>query len=137
MPSIEINTVNVKTVMLIEDNFIDNFINKKLLEHIGVTKILTFNKPTSALNYLQQSKAISQIILLDIYMPFMNGFQFLDKFEKLEVFKLKYIKIIMLSVSLNPSDKQKVLERGCIGFIEKPLTKEKLIEQLNNNGGCI
>ena len=93
--------------------------------------------PTSALNYLQQSIVIPQIILLDIYMPFMNGFQFLDKFEKLEVFKLKYIKIIMLSVSLNPSDKQKAIERGCIGFIEKPLTKEKLIQQLNNKGGYI
>ena len=112
MPNIEINTVSVKTVMLIEDNFIDNFVNKKLLEHIGVTKILIFNKPTSALNYLQQSKVIPQIILLDIYMPFMNGFQFLDKFEKLEVFKLKYIKIIIISVSLNPSDKRKIIERG-------------------------
>jgi CheY-like chemotaxis protein len=137
MPDIEIITENAKTVMLIDDNFIDNFVNKKILEHIGVAKILTFTKPTSALKYLQEPIVIPQIILLDIYLPFMDGFKFLDEFEKLEIFKLKYIKAIILTVSVDPSDKQSAIERGYVGFIEKPLTKEKLIQQLNNRGGDI
>lgn len=73
----------LKSVILIDNNDIDNFINQKILENIGVADILVFTKTSDALNYLKQTENIPQLILVDIYLPFMDGFEFLDKLKEL------------------------------------------------------
>lgn len=115
-------------VMLIDDNSLDNFINKKLLETTGFAEIVTaFESPENALSFLKEASStdIPEVIFLDINMPGMDGFQFLDAFENLDAAITQKSKIIMLSTSesfkdLNRANKNKFVRK----FLNKPLTHE-------------
>lgn len=120
----------IKFVLLIDSDNIDNFISEKILHDIGVSNILTLTSTTDALIFLKQTKEIPQLILLDIRFPIMDGFEFLDKFQALEISQ-QTINIFILSASINPADRQLAKEKNCAGFIEKPLTKEKLLQYLD------
>jgi DNA polymerase III alpha subunit len=80
-----------RTVMLIDDNEIDNLINQKMIEAASVTEnIYTHTGAKSAIEFLKNmekldvaDQVLPDIIFLDIDMPLMDGFQFLDEFEKL------------------------------------------------------
>ena len=118
---------NIEPVMLVDDNGIDNFVTHKILESCGITNILEFLSPTRALDYLRIAKEPPKLILLDLSMQIMDGFEFLDEFRTLEISK-NPIEIIIISTSIDPRDKVKAKEKNCAGFIEKPLSKEKLLE---------
>lgn len=120
----------LKLILLIDDNEVDNFINQKILESWGATNILTFESTTDALDYLKQTVDAPQLILLDRYLPIMNGFEFIDKLGKLEIAK-QPIDIFILSASNNPQDIKIALEKKCTGYIEKPLTREKILKLLD------
>jgi CheY-like chemotaxis protein len=124
----EIRT-KLESVLLIDDNEIDNFINRKVLENYGVKNILIYTSAIEALNYLKKTKDPPKIILLEIYLPIMSGLEFLDKFWELEIVrKRKTINIFILSSSVNPADIEIIREK-CSGFIEKPFTIEKIFTQ--------
>jgi CheY-like chemotaxis protein len=123
-------------IMLIDDNKIDLFITKKIIENAAMEScVRTFERASSAINFLKifekkkehQDVFIPEVILLDINMPEMNGFQFLKEFSKLENLRDKSIKIYMLSSSTNIHDVIKIKsEKHCVGFISKPLTNKSL-----------
>lgn len=115
----------IKSIMFIDCNDMDNFINNELLKHYGVTNIITFKSTTSALSYLEKTLFSYQFILVDIHMPVMDGFMFIDKFYALDLHK-KQGKIGVLSSSINPFHKEQSIEKN-VKFIEKPLTIEKLL----------
>ena len=118
---------NIKSVMLVDSIEIDNFVNHKLLEIYGVKEVVSFRSPTKALAYLKETNITYQIILVDIYLPIMGGFEFIDKFYQLDLHK-KHGEICLLSASLDPFHKQKAAEKN-IRFIEKPLTIDKLLSR--------
>ena len=117
-------------VLLIDDNTIDNFVNKKLIEMTGfASQVEMFESAHSALNYLKSAKKadLPDIIFLDIMMPVMDGFQFLEQFEKLSADVKNKCKIIMLSTSesfqdLNKANKNKLVQK----FLNKPLNEPVL-----------
>lgn len=121
-------------VLLIDDNPMDNFVNKKLLESTSfATEVVTHQFPKEALSYLTSLdiEALPELIFLDIMMPEMDGFQFLDEFEKLQVSIQQKCKVIMLSTSdsfkdLNRANKSKFVKK----FLNKPLT-EKILHAIN------
>lgn len=86
----------ITSVILINDNYIDNFINQKILEDFGITNIITFRNAYSALSYLINTPYKYQLILIAINLPIIDGFEFIDKFHQLELYK-RHGKICLLS----------------------------------------
>ncbi len=126
----------IKNIVIIDDNKIDCFVNKKLISLVNknlVTKI--FNSSVDAFKYFNDKKIDSgdntivntDVILLDINMPIMNGFQFLNKLSKIKGILKSPIKVYFLSSSNNEEDISEALSfEFCSGYITKPLTKEKI-----------
>lgn len=127
--------------MLIDDNEIDLMRNQKIVESINFTgAILPFSNARDALNYLKLIQDMDanhgifapNIILLDINMPIMDGFKFLDEFDKLKISKQNHVTIFMLSASSNPDDIIKANNnKNVSGLIVKPLTASELITRLS------
>ena len=125
-----------KTAMLIDDNEIDNFINEKMLESTGFAeRIQIYTNGLCAMEYfknLERDKILNRdmipdVVFLDINMPLMDSFQFLQVFGDINKDITKGCKIVILTTSINPSDKQKSLKNEyVVDFINKPLTKEGL-----------
>ncbi len=129
----------LKKVMVIDDDDTALFIAELSLQHYNVAEeIILKNSARAALDYLvaNESKCdlLPDIIFLDINMPGMNGFGFMDEFEKLSsVIKMK-CSIMMLTSSLDINDFKKASANKFIHrFINKPLDKRKLIEIKNDN----
>ncbi len=121
----------VDRVMLVDDDFTDNFIAKRILEVSGFAKsVVEMNSCTSAITYLQQNTAqLPDIIFLDLNMPLCDGFDFLEKFEKLNPQITTKCKVIILSSSDNKKDIERILTNDhVIKFITKPITEEALEE---------
>ncbi len=114
-------------ILLVDDDSINNFVNKELLSQVYPdANIKAFENPIFALNFLVESKGDSlDLILLDLNMPFLTGWQFL---EKLEENKLNY-RVVILTSSINPLEKQKAEDNKLIeGFLIKPIEMNKLVE---------
>lgn len=123
-------------VLLIDDNFIDNFVHKKLLESLKISKnTIEFTNAIKALEYLhlfncfsvQPNKNHIDLILLDINMPEMDGWGFIEEYKKACNYKKTKTIIIVLSSSANKLDIERSEDEHFFsGFIQKPLTMEKL-----------
>src|SRR3954468_23188167 len=125
-----------RTVMLIDDNEIDNLINQKMIEAATITdNIYTHTGAKSAIEFLKNmekldvaDKVLPDVIFLDIDMPLMDGFQFLDEFEKLSTVAKKKCKIVMLTSSINPQDFSRSKKYDNVKlYLNKPLTHESLL----------
>lgn len=115
--------------VLIEDNLIDQFVIKKLLKKVlDINPLYIANNGKEALDWLL--KNVNQkplIILLDIQMPIMNGFEFLENFTNLEEQIKDKIQIFVLSSTLDLDEIKKAKENSCVsGFFSKPLKIETL-----------
>jgi len=139
----------IKNVMLIDDNKIDLFVNQRIIEkynpEIGIK---TFNNAMSAISFFKllehkiniKPLTVPDVVLLDINMPEMNGFNFFEEFNNLNLSDKGNIDIYMLSSSLCPDDIYRArTEPNCSGYITKPLTGHKLENVFNkslNNMEC-
>jgi CheY-like chemotaxis protein len=123
-----------RSVLLVDDSHIDALINRKIMENNNFAEQITvLHSPCEAINYLKkilpESKGLPDAIFLDIRMPEMNGFDFLQKLYLLDGFSDSKIKIYMLSSSLDPVDLRRIKENKLVKrFISKPLTNKALQE---------
>lgn len=127
----------LNSVLLIDDDMATNFISKMLIKKAGITEhIETTLNGREALDYLTNSGKYEKsdgifpkpmLILLDINMPVMDGWEFAEAFSKLDENQKENIVIVMLTSSLNPDDKEKASHFSVIsGFQNKALTMERL-----------
>lgn len=123
-------TKRYRTCLLIDDNYIDNFVTRRILESAEFTdQVIVSQSATEAIETLRAGLIRPDVIFLDIRMPMMGGFEFLQEYDKLEIEGKKAIKIFMLSSSLDPTDlKKSVNNKYITQFIHKPLTQKALDE---------
>ena len=124
----------INSIVIIGNNEIDKFIHEKLLQNCGAENILYFADAISSLSYLQRQKVQPDIILIDLYMSPIDGIQFIDSYKHLRATNI-LTQLFILSASINPEDKKTAMRKGA-GFIEKPLTREKLSELLDTCTTC-
>jgi len=131
-------TKSIKRFLLVDDDPLNNYLSKVVLEmSLGAVEIKDFVNPELALNYIEHEfeyKPLEEktILFLDINMPTLSGWEFLDKFNKLEEAIKNQFSIYMLSSSIDPSDIQRVkLNPYLIDFIEKPLDKTIIAEMFS------
>jgi CheY-like chemotaxis protein len=127
----------LNSVLLIDDDAATNFISKMLVKKAGITDhIETVLNGQQAIEYLTNSGKYKKsdnvfprpmLILLDINMPVMDGWEFAEAFDKLEENQKGEVIIVMLTSSLNPDDKERAANLPVIsGFQNKILTMDGL-----------
>lgn len=119
---------NYKTCLLIDDNYIDNFVTRRILEGGDFAeKVIVTQSASEAIASLQAGTVKPDVIFLDIRMPVMGGFEFLQEYDKINIENKQAIKIFMLSSSLDPTDLKKSTNNKYITqFIHKPITQKTL-----------
>lgn len=121
-------------ILLIDDSAPDNRYHQIVIEAMNITnKIQVAINGQEALDFLKEtSQNPPDLIFLDINMPKMNGWEFLEAYKDLEEKQKAKITIVMLTTSLNPEDKKRAEGIDDVdGFINKPLTEEVIVEVLN------
>ncbi|MFI5161515.1 MAG: response regulator [Sphingobacteriales bacterium] len=119
-----------KTCLLIDDNYIDNFVTRRILEGGNFAEnVVVSQSATEAIDWLRSGSVKPDVIFLDIRMPGMGGFEFLQEYDKIDMEGKNKVKIFMLSSSLDPTDMKKSGNNKYITqFIHKPLTQKALDE---------
>ncbi len=134
----------LSNLWIIDDDPMSSFYIKRLAELGELANIITIhNKAQGAIDYLVEHKKsdnhLPEIILLDIYMPGMDGWGFLEKFNTLKEELSKQISIYIISSSNHPKDHLKAEEFSEVhAYFEKPVTIEilkQMVEEFHASEG--
>ncbi|GAB2849706.1 response regulator [Hymenobacter ruber] len=128
-------------VLLVDDDPTANYLNQLLLKRLAVAEqVLVALNGKEALDLLHVHcqtpfADCPVLILLDVKMPVMDGFAFLEAYEKLPAAQRQATTIVMLTTSLHPRDVERVQHLNIGGFFNKPLNREKVDEILKKHFG--
>ncbi len=119
----------LESILLLDDNPATNYIHRKFIEKVNCAeKVLDFQNGYEALKYIRDNPQYPpDLIFVDINMPIMDAWEFLEEFEKLDEKQRQKSKVFVLTTSLSPRDVEKA---GEIEFIEdvmiKPLSTDDI-----------
>ena len=130
----------LNTILLIDDDEPTNYLNKLIIEETGCAEnILVLQSGKEAIDYLTGKGKFShtnknipppELIFLDINMPAMDGWEFIDTYKKIPKGQ---VVMVMLTTSLNPDDEEKAKSIAEISdYKNKPLSKQIVLEILKN-----
>jgi CheY-like chemotaxis protein len=126
----------IKSILIVDDDSITNYINVRMLRKLNIAdEIFVTTNGEDGLKCLEENclKTISSptLILLDINMPVMDGFEFLQKFKSLNFINKDKVIIAILTILMNPRDQRKMKELGIKYYFNKPLTQRAVLQFLN------
>ncbi|WP_256012216.1 response regulator [Desertivirga xinjiangensis] len=129
---------DLNCILLIDDDLATNFLHRKVVQTTGIeVHVQTTTSGRDALDFLCELSAYQNtpeiprpgIIFLDINMPEMNGWEFLEEYDKLKDEQKAEIVVVMLTTSLNPDDEARAFSnKNITTFLNKPLKPEVLEE---------
>lgn len=121
---------NFDCIYIVEDDSVASFVIKKVIgQKLGVGSCLVLQNGKLALEKLKAEEINPDLIFLDINMPIMDGWEFLDAcIEE----NRDTIPVFLLSSSINPADKERAMNYSQVhGFLSKPFTTQKLDDVLS------
>ncbi|MFP4620863.1 MAG: PleD family two-component system response regulator [Bacteroidales bacterium] len=118
-------------ILIVDDSGTNLFLLQSLLEDEGYSVIIT-DDPSKGLKYVDKYSNID-LILLDIMMPKLDGFEFMKRLS--DSGKLNDIPIIIVTAKDDSQSQQKAIESGATDYITKPLNIEKVLETIHRQLG--
>lgn len=125
-------TMMNRNFIVVDDDHTNNFLCRKIITSVFPdSSVQTFPDPETALDYINstfgESMDKNAVLFLDINMPTLTGWEFLEVFEQFDIQVKERLKIYMLTSSVDERDKDRAAEnKNVFGYIEKPLSKEIL-----------
>jgi CheY-like chemotaxis protein len=130
----------VKHVCIVDDDELFQFVMRQHFERLElVERINKFTDGEQALNYIKSHidhpDELPDLILLDVNMPYMDGWQFMSEFVQLSLPEEKPIRVYILTSSTHESDLQRAKEFPTLaGYLVKPIGKNIIRELLLGTG---
>ena len=122
---------DLKCILVDDDDFNNVLTSMAIEDALGEVDINAFTRPEDGLEFIQNKNVGNpdhNILFLDINMPKINGWEFLERFEKFSEKVKKRVNIYILSSSIDKRDKEKATsDKNVKGFISKPLTIETIL----------
>lgn len=123
-------------ILLVDDDAITNFVNMDILTEMGIARqVYTAGDGSEALAFIQEhwmkdekGEKDNNLIFLDINMPYMGAFQFLEKFERLKTHAV--ISVVLLTTSDSERDVERAKQFNVSSYIVKPLSVNKVYSVL-------
>lgn len=126
----------LKGILLVDDDFITNHLNSELIREMNIaSNVVVCYSGEDAIDYLRKYHGVEtgeksiDMIFLDINMPGMDGFEFLEMLEKMKI--LKDVDVVLVTTSDNQRDLRKAEQFKIKGYLNKPLTEEKIDSVIN------
>jgi CheY-like chemotaxis protein len=117
-------------VLLIDDEPVFHMINTKILQRLGLTRISTACNGKEALNFFVKSSSgdqtIPDAIFVDLNMPVLDGFGFIEAFARLNIPGKSKPRIAILTSSIDPRDMKRAEELGIQDYLTKPITESSV-----------
>jgi CheY-like chemotaxis protein len=129
----------INTVLLIDDDITINYFHNRIIQKNEMTNsVLISQNGKEGIQSIKELNSVcttndKTLIFLDLNMPIMNGWEFLEELKNLnDSLQLNY-KIFVLSSSINPDDQKKAENNPLVnGYLSKPLSKE-ILDQIKHN----
>jgi CheY-like chemotaxis protein len=130
------------SILLVDDDNIFNFLNKKVLVGMGVTDeihvALNGNEALKLLNnYFSGTQSFPRVIFLDLNMPIMDGFGFIEAFQRLNNTQNEKTLIVIVTSSQDPEDLKRAKALGIHHYITKPISENAIRSVLEAAGVVI
>lgn len=121
------------SILLIDDNDEINFLHKLTINLLNISgEVFIKSNCRDALEFLKQRyfsrERLPSLILLDLLMPGMSGFDFLRELGALDIAPLKDIPVVIVTISDDAKDRAEARRLGNYMYVSKPLTEEKIIK---------
>jgi CheY-like chemotaxis protein len=132
----------IKNIFLIDDDLIYTYLSKRIIATTGIkTSVSEFSDGLQAIDFLKdnmnQTEMLPDIIFLDLNMPVMGGWDFLQEYASVKSGIKKEILLYIVSSSISPYDLERAKKIDEVtDFISKPLSKDKVFEIIERYAWC-